>query len=281
MSRFQMEKHLFLRKRRINKIFEISRGDEYTLYPKNFLSLLGAIFYYINSFKYLLQFILMYKRKNIFLTKNYKETKFHPLLSEFMEMVAWEAQCRFPDNFRGLMAYFTEGGLKDSYEIKYFWVDNSERGEDILPSGTKVLHTTKEDMFKRRLYDCSYQIANSVQALGSVNTSIYLKKPDYSNLDYLDKLVMEFKPDDSLLKQLTFYFLEEVIFNDSEIKLENIFYYKDAGIGNLSHICNKGKIWIETINKALDLTEKLNPFIDLNANKITKFLALEGLKVFV
>lgn len=198
--------------------------------------------------------------KKRFLTREYEKTDFHPLLSEFMEMATWTAQCRFPENFRGLMAYFIEGGLKDSYGINYFWIDDSEK--------ETLSYRTKENRLRDMLYDCSYQIANSVQALGGLDGGYKLKKPDYSELDHLEKILKKIYPDSNMINQLTFHFLEEQIFNDSIIRPENIFYYEQ-------------KTWLETIDKAVKFANTLSSNIDQTASLMTKALAIEGIKSLV
>ncbi|MGD9276074.1 MAG: hypothetical protein PVJ67_02790 [Candidatus Pacearchaeota archaeon] len=200
--------------------------------------------------------------KKTFLGMDYEKTKFHPVLSEYLEILAHDAQHGFPENFGGLMGWISQP--KGTYGVDYFWIgENSEENNK--------LDNPFESRCRQIMQFQLDSIRNSVDAIGWLDRGRKLFRSDYSHLEGLDKSIKKFYPDRSLIGQVRNIFLNEMFINENKINPNNIFYYKQDG-----DLHRFSKVWLETISKGYESAKKSMGFLE---NKINlKMLALEGLK---
>src|SRR3989344_8998531 len=112
-----------------------------------------------------------------FLYKNHKESNFHPELSEYLEILAWDLQGNFPYNFRGLAANFSDEYPKEVYHVNYIWIEREIGGNKLR----------LRDEINRQLYP----IRETVKGIGVVDEGIELQGVSGSNITFLKILEEE------------------------------------------------------------------------------------------
>jgi len=207
--------------------------------------------------------------KKVFLGKDYEETKFKPVLSEFLEMIAWDAQHQFSNNFGGLFASLNSQP-RDTFGVDYIWVDREE----------DTGRNADELRFRKGAQFHLDNIRESVRAIGVLDKGNRILSFNYGEMERHKRLMKSFNPDEKLISQVKDIFLEEQVINGNLIWPNNIFYYR-TNINPCDDFLfgpRKSKVWLKTISKAYEEAQNMKEFIDLNANISTRVLALEGIK---
>ena len=211
------------------------------------------------------------ENKKTFLGKDYAETKLFPVLSEFLEIIAWDAQHDFPDNFGGLIAY-VNSVPSQTHGVNYLWIDREQDlGRNAGELVFKEIAQTKLDHMRE-----------SVKSIGVLEAEGYrLIRPDDGKLDRRENHFKLLKPCKELISQVRDVIIKEKVLNGDVLSPNNIFYYPVGGESSSDGPISRhrqSKVWLETINEAYEEAQNRWGIIDPQTDQITKVLALEGMK---